>query len=483
MQPAALSPAPSSQPARPAAARAAAPGAGPDPLLERLPAISALFFGYVFTIAIEYSGLSIQVPQLGASKIPTLVAYGLFFTVLSKVGIGAFGSYRQMKMLLTFVIWTAASVLWAVVRSIVPVTARFLYDYFTFAIITVYLVDTKKRIDTVSFVMSLVIIMLSVANQDKLSGARLGSFWAPYFMGDGNDFAWGVLTLLVFPLNLLLGKGRRLITRGVGAAAILLGGQAVLGTQSRGAFLAMVAGTLFYLAFVSKRKVLGGTLVVTLGLAVLFASPEGYGDRMGTIAHYEEDDSARQRTVAWKAAFQMAQDYPLGVGGGNFSAAYGHFYIPADAHGFGAFRWMSAHSVYFRVLAEYGFGGLFLLLSLFYFTFRENLNSAKRVRERPEIYDMPAMWPSLLNIAFAMYCVGAMFLGGFNYPHIFLMVGLSLGTKRIVDIDSRAADAKAAAGGDTPAAGAPSGGRPAPDPRIRVPAPRRPLPAGGGRFF
>src|SRR5262245_13036256 len=145
MQPAALSPASPSQLPKAAPARAAAPGAGPDPLLERLPAISALFFGYVFTIGIEYSGLSIQIPQLGASKIPTIVAYGLFFTVLGKVGTGAFGSYRQMKMLLAFVIWTALSVLWAVVRSIVPVTARFLYDYFTFAIITVYLVDTKKR--------------------------------------------------------------------------------------------------------------------------------------------------------------------------------------------------------------------------------------------------------------------------------------------------------------------------------------------------
>src|SRR5262245_43764765 len=76
MQPAALSPASPSQLPKAAPARAAAPGAGPDPLLERLPAISALFFGYVFTIGIEYSGLSIQIPQLGASKVPTIVPAG-----------------------------------------------------------------------------------------------------------------------------------------------------------------------------------------------------------------------------------------------------------------------------------------------------------------------------------------------------------------------------------------------------------------------
>ena len=120
MQPA-FSPAPPSPAPKPAPAPAVGPRAAADPLLERLPGITALFVGYLCTIAIEYGGLGIQIPALGASKIPTLIAYGLFFAVLSKVGMTAFGGYRQMKILLALVIWTAASILWAVVRSIVPV--------------------------------------------------------------------------------------------------------------------------------------------------------------------------------------------------------------------------------------------------------------------------------------------------------------------------------------------------------------------------
>jgi O-antigen ligase len=458
------------------------PAARPGPAIvaqtSRLSGMNLWFTVYTLVVLVEYSGMSIHIPALGASKVPTLLAYGCFIAVASAAGGAAFTGFPQLRILLAFLVWSALSVLWAVVRSIVPVTTRFLGDYFTFTIATAFLLDTRKRIDRISLLVAGLIIVLALGNVDKLSGARLGSYWAPYFMGDGNDFAWGLLTLMVFPLNLVLGD-RRLITRAIGLAAVAVGVNAVLGTQSRGAFLAMCAGTLYYLVFVSRRKALGFALVALLGAGVFFASPSGYGDRMGTIANYEEDDSARQRTVAWKAAFQMAQDFPLGVGAGNFSAAYGHFYIPADAHGFGAFRWMSAHSVYFRVLAEYGFGGLIMLLSLMFLCFRDNLASARQVDARPQVYDLPAWWPALLNISMSMYCVGALFLGGFNYPHLFLLAGLSMATTRAIAEDSRRADA-AAAGGAPEAAAVPVSPRPRLRPVSREP---RPSASGGGRFF
>ena len=473
MQPArTATPLPSSPPL-PAATAAAAP------TLSRLTGMNAWFIVYMLVITVEYSGMAIQVPAIGASRLPTIMAYSVFIAVVAAAGGAAFTGLPQLRLMLGFLVWSGLSILWAVVRGIVPVTTRFIGDYYTFAIVTAYLVDTRKRIDRVSFIIAVLIIVLTVGNLDKLSGARLGSYWAPYFMGDGNDFGWGLLTLMVFPLNLVLGN-RRLVTRALGVTSVAIGVNAVLGTQSRGAFLAMCAGTLYYLVWVSRRKALGFVVVATIAGIVFVASPSGYGDRMGTIANYEDDDSARQRTVAWKAAFQMAQDYPLGVGAGNFSAAYGHFYIPADAHGYGAFRWMSAHSVYFRVLAEYGFGGLFMLLSLMYLCFRDNLASMRQVQTRPEAYDLPAMWPALLNISMSMYCVGAMFLGGFNYPHLFLLAGLSMACKRAVTEDTGRAEVAARGGVAAPAAPVPA----AVLPRPRYPPLERPAPsAGDGRFF
>ena len=80
------------------------------------------------------------------------------------------------------------------------------------------------------------------------------------------------------------------------------------------------------------------------------------------MGDYEDDSSAQGRLRAWNAALQMAIDFPLGVGANNFSRAYGRYYIPENTSGYGALRWISPHSVYFRVLGEYGYPGLALLL-------------------------------------------------------------------------------------------------------------------------
>jgi hypothetical protein len=70
----------------------------------------------------------------------------------------------------------------------------------------------------------------------------------------------------------------------------------------------------------------------------------------------------------------MAFDYPLGVGAGNFNSAYGRFYRGnIDPKAWGAARWISVHSIYFAVLAEYGFLGLFLWLFILWSIFRDIL--------------------------------------------------------------------------------------------------------------
>ncbi len=71
------------------------------------------------------------------------------------------------------------------------------------------------------------------------------------------------------------------------------------------------------------------------------------------------DDSATSRINAWTYCWRLAKDYP--VTGGGFEAFtptlfYRYAPNPKDVHG--------PHSMYFGVLAEHGFPGLFLYLSL-----------------------------------------------------------------------------------------------------------------------
>ena len=88
----------------------------------------------------------------------------------------------------------------------------------------------------------------------------------------------------------------------------------VLGSQSRGALLALVA-MLGMLWLKSTGKFVTGTLgILALALALLFMPPE-WMERMRSIPNYQEDLSALGRINAWWFAVNLANDHPI-VGGG-----------------------------------------------------------------------------------------------------------------------------------------------------------------------
>ncbi|MEA3429215.1 MAG: O-antigen ligase family protein, partial [Thermodesulfobacteriota bacterium] len=83
-----------------------------------------------------------------------------------------------------------------------------------------------------------------------------------------------------------------------------------------------------------------------------------------------QDDSASGRILAWKAAFSMASDYPLGVGQGNFKKYVGQYnpHIPGK----------DTHNTFFRCLAELGVQGLTIYLIMIANVFR----ILKRVKKK-----------------------------------------------------------------------------------------------------
>jgi putative inorganic carbon (hco3(-)) transporter len=142
------------------------------------------------------------------------------------------------------------------------------------------------------------------------------------FLGDGNDFA--LSAAIALPMCLYLYQSARgSLARGlyiVGGLALF---GAILGTQSRGAALAIIA-MVFYLWTLSQNK--GKATVFIIGglIIVLAMASEAYVTRMQSIAHYQEDGSAQGRLLAWRPASEMALRRPLlGVGPGCFPLAFG----------------------------------------------------------------------------------------------------------------------------------------------------------------
>jgi len=135
---------------------------------------------------------------------------------------------------------------------------------------------------------------------------------------------------------------------------------------------------------------------------------------------YMEGSSTAGRLQAWRAATQMAIDYPLGVGAGNFQSVYGRFYMErfSDPIDWASRRWISPHSIYFAVLAEYGFLGLLLLLAII----GELLFVNWKLCKIPESGQLPVC----ISMSVVAFAVGGAFLGGIKYPHLYILGGLTL---------------------------------------------------------
>ncbi len=395
---------------------------------------TGLLFAFLLAVlAIEYGALSALVPPLRTIRASTLLGWAVTIGVVYKFGLRSLAEYTQNRLVLTIVIWTGMSVLWAVVRTYVPANFRSMCDYGGLFLGTLYLVDRPSRIKALAILMSGVIIHLVLWNLDNLNSAiRFGAFRAAYFMGDGNDFGWGLVTLMLFPAYLVSSRSG-MVWRLLGLGALGAGMFGVMGTQSRGATLAVLASTGFYWLFLSRRKsrdlVLAGALLV----GAIAVAPPSYLSRMQTLENYSDDNSAQGRLRAWGAAIRMAFDYPLGVGAGNFNSAYGRYYRPSNLTGWASNRWISAHSVYFKVLGEYGFGGLLVLLALIGTSLAEAVRCVRRIRATPEAFPFEAAWPGALGLGLTGYAVGGAFLGGVAYPHLFMVTGLIIAIRRVTE--------------------------------------------------
>ncbi len=222
------------------------------------------------------------------------------------------------------------------------------------------------------------------------------------FIGGNNEI--GLALIMTVPLlrycQLTTDKpwARRLLL--VGMVLCLI---AVVGTQSRGAFLGLAAMSSF-LVYNSRRKwTLLVFMLITLPAIYTFM-PESWHERMSTIQTYEEDGSAMGRINAWWMAFNLAKDK---IFGGGFECFRGPTFLiyapePTNVH--------DAHSIYFEVLGEHGFIGLALFLAVGYSAWRSCRWIMRRTKRREDlkwVYDLASM----LQVCLVGYAASGAFLG------------------------------------------------------------------------
>lgn len=248
-----------------------------------------------------------------------------------------------------------------------------------------------------------------------------GSFrvWGPTdsFIEGNNEIAVALIVTipLMRYLQLQVPPARKYLRWGL-TAAMLLTAAAALGSQSRGALLG-ICSMLFFLWLRGPNKLAGGIVMAVVGVLLIAFMPESWFSRMNTIGTYQQDMSAMGRINAWWMAFNLACDNFFGGGFQIYTLSIFQRYAPdpTDVH--------AAHSIYFQVLGEHGFVGLFVFLTIWWFVWRDGGWLRKQAALIPE-----AKWASdlgaMCQVALIGYLVGGAFLSlaYFDLPYNLLVL-------------------------------------------------------------
>jgi probable O-glycosylation ligase (exosortase A-associated) len=205
-------------------------------------------------------------------------------------------------------------------------------------------------------------------------------------------------------------------------------------TYSRGALVGLVIVLLLMLMGIRQRVAVLAAVAVTV-VFVLMLAPSSWRDRMDPTRDDAIDASARSRLNAWDFSWRLASDYP--IAGGGYSTFTPHLYQlyadnPRDnTHG--------AHSIYFQVLAEHGFVGLSIYLSLILFCFLTT--RAMVLQGRREGDPTLVHYANMFRFSLMAFLASGAFLGRAYFDYFFFFVSGVAVLKRIAAEASSESDA------------------------------------------
>ena len=263
----------------------------------------------------------------------------------------------------------------------------------------------------------------------KLGGASAGT---TAFFGNANDFGlamcvvWGLTWALFFRKRQKVAQ-RVFLTLCFGAFLV-----AILLCGSRGA---VVGATAIVLAasLRTPRRARALFLWVFFACSLVFIMPGAVVQRFQHAIDWQHSKNAYSRLMLWKAGLSMWAHHPLfGVGPGNFP--YTFFSNLHDVTLFpGANAKWVAHSLYIQTLAELGSAGFLTLLVMITLFAYLNAKTRQEALTRNPLgrgsfeYCVAAG----LDLAMVGYLISGIFLAVLYYPHLWILLGLSVATHRI----------------------------------------------------
>ena len=290
------------------------------------------------------------------------------------------------------------------------------------------LINNRVRIHAMIWVIVVSLCYWSVKGSGFmiLSGGNYAIFGPPNSMINDNNHLAAALIMTIPLINYLRLHSANKWVRLALVAVMFMTIFAVIGSYSRGGFIGLTMMGMVYW-WRSKGKFLGAlviALVVCVGLLVM---PQKYFDRINTISNTEEDSSFQGRLVMWETAIEIARQKPLtGVG----FRAYERQEV-FERYNDALTRARAIHSIYFESLADHGYPGLILFLSIAFMTWRNCRWIVKHTRGSPELawaHDLGRM----MEVSLAGYLVAGAALSLAYYDMYLALVGITAVVRVIV---------------------------------------------------
>ncbi len=254
-------------------------------------------------------------------------------------------------------------------------------------------------------------------------------------IADNNQLAVALLMALPLANYLRRTSANRWISIGL-AVAMGLTAIAILGSYSRGAYLALVGlGIVAWLK--SSRKIAYAVTVGAVMVPAVLFMPQSFRDRIDSIQSADTDASFQGRVTAWNVAYDYARDhFPFGAGfnGPQQPVIFNRYFPEADTH--------AAHSIFFEVLGDNGFVGLALYLILLGLAFRRTVQIKHVARGRQDL-DWAKDLANMIQLSLLAFCLGGVALSLAYYDLLFIHLGLLVALR---DVLLRSASSDPAAG-------------------------------------
>lgn len=338
-------------------------------------AVLAGFIALCLAATLRYPFVGILTWAWFSLMTPHQLGYGVFGlplnVIIATTTIGSIllsGAWRRFALdritlllvALSFWIWMSQ------IFSLDPANSAIYFDRFVkqllFALLCVQMVSDRLRFHALLWMLVVGIGYFALKGA-LFTLVTLGQFRVQgvpnTILEDNNHMGIAIATILPLILYLRAESAHKIVRWGL-TALFASSVVAVIGTHSRGAFVALVVFAGFFWLRSKRKLSILAALTILIVPAVAFM-PSKWTARMETIANAAEDASFMGRVDAWTINAKLAAKHPL-TGAGLRNSYQKE--IAASVDPLRAARAKAAHSIYFEMLGGTGIVGLSIYLAL-----------------------------------------------------------------------------------------------------------------------